>query len=78
MTRRYYGMDVPISTGPHPDPFGSAEPGTEEAQHAGCTCTVTRDWHDGDEIVRRDEWCPLHGRDPDYERQKRQDEERER
>lgn len=52
-----------------------AEPGTDAARAAGCTCTVRRDWHDGDEIVKRDEWCALHGRDPNHELQKLRDRE---
>lgn len=70
MTRRYYGMDMPRSTGPHPDPLLEAEPCTEEAIAQGCTCTVV-----GYEEVRRDQWCPLHGRDPDCELEKRRDAE---
>lgn len=52
------------------------EPGTREARAAGCSCWLTppsRWGFDPDPTVRRDEWCPLHGRDPDYEREKRRD-----
>lgn len=44
------------------------EPGTEEAAREGCTCQVfppSRWGFDPDHTVKRDEWCPIHGRDPD-------------
>lgn len=56
--------------------MATPEPGTEEARDEGCTCqTVTPNrWGDDPEpTVKRDEWCPLHGRDPDYERERRQE-----
>lgn len=54
------------------------EPCTDEARDAGCTCrlsTVNSATIDPPEPVL-DEWCPVHGRDPDWELQKRRDEMR--
>lgn len=53
-----------------------AEPCTPEARDAGCTCALmppSRWGFDPDPTVRLDEWCPLHGRDPDTELEKRRD-----
>ena len=66
MTRRYYGSDMPRSTGPHPDPLSGVEPCTDEALAQGCTCRLDGHPSDPDTSVRRDRDCPLHGEDPDY------------
>ena len=47
------------------------EPGTREARDEGCTCyfrTPSRWGFDPDPVLVKDEWCPLHGRDPDHAR----------
>ena len=51
------------------------DPCTLEAQRLGCTCRVPvagpTDINPPE--PRIDQWCPLHGRDPDWERDKQQD-----
>jgi hypothetical protein len=51
------------------------EMGSEEAIEAGCICRArpVRPTDIDPPEIRRDEWCPVHGRDPDYERDKRID-----
>lgn len=44
-------------------------PASDIAARAGCTCHWVGEGNDPDAHVRRDEWCPLHGRDPDQEYQ---------
>ena len=46
------------------------EMGTQEALDAGCTCRAphVRPNDIDPPEVERDEWCILHGRDPDFER----------
>jgi len=46
------------------------EMGTQEALDAGCTCHArpVRPTDISPPEVTRDEWCILHGRDPDFER----------
>jgi hypothetical protein len=44
-------------------------PASVVAQKEGCTCRWVGEGNDPDAHVRRDEWCPLHGRDPDAERE---------
>lgn len=53
------------------------EPCTGEARDAGCTCRLSRVWSndiDPPEPVIN-EWCPIHGRDPDWELQKLRDDD---
>lgn len=48
---------------------------TDEARALGCSCrlsSVNSASIDPPEPVM-DEWCPVHGRDPDYEMEKRRD-----
>ncbi len=51
------------------------EPRTEEALALGCTCLPRfaglTDIEPPEPKI--DPWCPLHGKDPDWERDKRQD-----
>lgn len=51
------------------------EPCTAEAYRMGCTCRVPfagpTDIDPPEPKI--DQWCPLHGRDPDWELQKRRD-----
>jgi hypothetical protein len=52
------------------------EPCTDEAREQGCTCrmeSVNSASIDPPEPIIN-EWCPVHGRDPDWELQKRRDE----
>lgn len=48
------------------------EPCTDESRAAGCTCSIRIA---GTEFAPpytiTDQWCELHGRDPDYERELR-------
>jgi hypothetical protein len=39
----------------------------------GCTCQWVGEGNDPDAHIKRDEWCPLHGRDPDQERERLRD-----
>ena len=39
----------------------------------GCTCRWIGEGNDPDQHIKRDEWCPLHGRDPDAARDERMD-----
>ena len=39
----------------------------------GCTCQWVGEGNDPDAHIKRDEWCPLHGRDPDAARDARQE-----
>lgn len=53
------------------------EPCTDEARREGCSCRMSRVWSNSidppEPIINQ--WCPLHGRDPDWERQKQMDSE---
>jgi hypothetical protein len=44
-------------------------PASEIAIREGCTCRWVGEGNDPDAHVRTDQWCPLHGRDPDAGRQ---------
>ena len=48
---------------------------TEEAVALGCTCAppIASSTAISPPEPKRDPWCPLHGKDPDYEREKQQD-----
>lgn len=48
--------------------YAQNDPASEIAQAEGCTCRWVGEGNDPDAHVRRDEWCPLHGRDPDEAR----------
>lgn len=49
------------------------DPASDISQMEGCTCRWVGHGNDPDAHVRRDEWCPLHGRDPDAEMEARRD-----
>jgi hypothetical protein len=55
------------------------EMGTEEAREAGCTCgwTTVHPTDIDPPEPKLDPWCPVHGRDPDYEMERRRDDARE-
>lgn len=38
-----------------------------------CTCHWVGEGNDPDAYLKLDEWCPLHGRDPDHARDERID-----
>jgi hypothetical protein len=40
----------------------------------GCTCQWVGHGNDPDAHIKRDQWCPMHGKDPDYELEKMRDE----
>lgn len=44
-------------------------PASAIARAEGCTCMWIGQGSDPDAHVKMDEWCPLHGRDPDAERE---------
>lgn len=50
----------------------SPEPGSEWAANLGCTCHAPPVGYQdvSPPEVTRDQWCPLHGRDPDEERER--------
>jgi hypothetical protein len=55
-------------------------PGAPRAVRNGCTCRARSVRHadiDPPEVTVN-EWCPLHGRDPDYERDRKIDAKLER
>ena len=53
---------------------GSKRPvmGSDEARELGCTCRAREIWPTdiSPPEVKLGKWCPVHGRDPDYERDK--------
>ena len=51
------------------------EPCTEEARAEGCTCRMSSVWATdiNPPEIKVDKWCPLHGKEPDYERDKCRD-----
>ena len=46
------------------------EMGSDEAHELGCTCRAREVWPTdiSPPEVKLDKWCPVHGRDPDHER----------
>lgn len=53
---------------------------TEKAIEQGCTCRIpfATPYDIDPPEPKRNKWCPLHGRDPDYERDRMMDEMRGR
>lgn len=50
------------------DAAARENPASAIAQTQGCTCRWIGEGNDPDAHVQTDQWCSLHGRDPDAER----------
>lgn len=53
--------------------------GDDDDRIEGCTCHWrSQGGNDPDAHMELDEWCPVHGRDPDYERDRMNDDANDR